>query len=191
MLDLDSAMLRVSHAWRQHEAELLGFLTHRLGNQAMAEDVLQNVFVNTICHARDFCLVDNPRAWLFQVARRCLIDDWRKTRELVELPEDLMDVPLTRAPVDELDKCLLRNLSEMTSEDREIVQACDLQDQTVREFATTHQLSLSAAKSRLLRARQRLRQALVDNCRVRFDAQGKVCCHLPREPRLGHRRNAH
>jgi len=38
-------------------------------------------------------------------------------------------------------------------------------------------MSLPAVKSRLLRARQRLRQQLVEHFQVRFDAGGKVCCH--------------
>jgi RNA polymerase sigma-70 factor (ECF subfamily) len=35
-----------------------------------------------------FCALENPRAWLFQVARHALIDAARLTKPQVELPKD-------------------------------------------------------------------------------------------------------
>jgi RNA polymerase sigma-70 factor (ECF subfamily) len=173
----------VLRAWQAHERELLMFLTHRLGDKNTAEDILQDVFLKAMRQGAHFCDIDAPRAWLFQVARTTLIDHARLTRPTFELPDDLAapDEDM-RAPVDELDACLARNLSELLPEDREILDACNLQAHTVGEFAQQHSLSLAAAKSRLLRARKRLRDALVRNCQVQFDDSGNVCCHIPRDP---------
>ena len=49
-----------------------------------------------------------------------------------------------------------------------------------REFARIHGLSLPAAKSRLLRARQRLRERIASACQVRFEADGQVAGYVPR-----------
>ena len=43
-------------------------------------------------------------------------------------------------------------------------------------------LSLPAAKSRVQRARLRLRAQLAEACQVTFDDKGKVCCFVPRPP---------
>lgn len=43
-------------------------------------------------------------------------------------------------------------------------------------------ISLPGAKSRIQRARQRLRQQLVCACQVTFDENGDVCCFVPRRP---------
>lgn len=166
-------------AWRAHEAELLGYLSRQLHDASRAQDVLQEVFLKSMRLGQGFCRLDNPRAWLYQVARTTLVDHTRSTQPWVALPDDLIaPAAEPRAPVDELDACLTRNLARLDSADCAIVQACDLQGQTVRDFAQTHDLSLSAAKSRLLRARQRLRQQLVANCGVQFDPSGLVCCHV-------------
>lgn len=168
-------------AWRLHEAELRNYLLHRLGDSYAADDLLQEVFIKSLRQGQGFCEIDNPRAWLFQVARNALTDQARSGKTYVELPDDLAAPEEEgRAPVDELDACLLRNLSEIPSEDREIIEQCDLQGVKQQAFAQTHGLSLSAAKSRLLRARQRLREALTRNCQVRFDETGRVCCHVTR-----------
>ena len=172
----------VLRAWQAHEKELLAFLVHRTGERNAAEDLLQEIFLKSMRQGRSFCTLDNPRAWLFQVARNAVIDSTRTARRVVELPDDL---PATssdaRAPVDELDACLARNLRQLDSEDQRIIEACDLNSETVRAYAEDHGLSLAAAKSRLLRARKRLRDALIRNCHVRFDESGSVCCHVPRD----------
>ncbi|WP_018914832.1 sigma factor-like helix-turn-helix DNA-binding protein [Thiomonas sp. FB-6] len=61
--------------------------------------------------------------------------------------------------------------------DRDIVQRCDLDGLTVRAYAESAGLSLPAAKARLLRARKRLRDTLVQRCGVRFDHHGSARCH--------------
>ena len=43
-------------------------------------------------------------------------------------------------------------------------------------------LSLPGAKSRVQRARQRLREQLSAACQVKFDGAGQVCCFVPRPP---------
>lgn len=176
----------VSSAWQAHEGELLGFLRHRLSDPDAADDVLQAVFVKAMRHGHGFCTLDNPRAWLFQVARNALVDRARTAHPMEPLPEgpDEVAAPPEEpvAPVDALTRCLVRSLSEISEDDATILRACDLEGQTQRAFADAHELSLSATKSRLLRARQRLRERLTTACQVRFDADGRVASHVPRPP---------
>lgn len=173
----------VLRAWGAHEAELRGFLASRAGHAGAAEDLLQEIFLKAMRQGKGFCSLDNPRAWLFQVARNALVDAARSARPNDTLSDDLpAPEPEARAPVDELDVCIARNLQALDDEDRRVLQSCDLDGRTVRAYAAELGLSLPAAKSRLLRARQRLRAALVRNCGVRFDEAGSVCCHVPAKP---------
>lgn len=170
-------------AWRQHKAELRGFLVNRAGGAAEADDLLQDVFLKALQQGKDFCQLENPRAWLFHVARNLLIDRLRLTREQVPLPDDLgADAETAIDPVDLLSHCLPRVLSELSPEDREAIQLCDVQGMTQKDYADRLGLSLPAAKSRVQRARLRLRAQLADACQVTFDETGKVCCFVPRPP---------
>lgn len=171
----------VMRAWQAHEHELRGYLRHRLDDAEAAADVLQDVFVKALRQGAAFCLVAQPRAWLFQVARNAVVDRLRTTRPTDPLPDDLSapDMP-SLAPVDALAECLGRCLSELGDEDADILRRCDLEGQTVAAYADAARLSLPAAKSRLLRARQRLRGHLSRVCQVQFDADGRVGGHVPR-----------
>jgi len=170
-------------AWRQHKAEIRSFLTNRARSSAEADDLLQEVFLKALLKGREFCQLDNPRAWLFHVARNLLVDRLRLTKEQVPLPDNLSAEPITAiAPVELLSHCLPRVLTELTTEDREAILLCDMQGVTQKDYARQLGLSLPAAKSRVQRARLRLRTQLAEACQVTFDDEGKVCCFVPRPP---------
>jgi RNA polymerase sigma-70 factor (ECF subfamily) len=59
----------LTDAWNAHEAELRGFLRHRTRDDAVADDLLQEVFLRALRRQSGLCGIDNPRVRLFQVAR--------------------------------------------------------------------------------------------------------------------------
>ena len=172
----------VQQAWREHEAELRGYLRRRLARAADADDLLQEVFLRTLRQGRDFCEIEQVRAWLFQVARNALADHLRRRREEIELPEDLAAGADERAPVETLDQCLPRVLAELSGQDREALVLCDLEGLPQEEFARRKDITLPAAKSRVQRARRRLRARLTEVCRVALDDTGQVDSFVPRTP---------
>lgn len=172
----------VFRAWELHEAELRGWLRRRLGNDADAEDQLQDLFLRALRQGERFCSVGNARAWLFEVARNAIADRLRISRQMVELPEDLIAEVAETAAIDDLTSCLPRVLSELDADDREAIVRCDLEGMTQEDFARLKGLSLPGAKSRVQRARKRLRERLTLNCKVRLGDAGQVIDFVPRPP---------
>lgn len=179
----DSPVGCLNKAWRQHEAEIRHFLVNRTGNKDDADDLLQEIFIKALRQGEDFCQLDNPRAWLFHVARNLLVDRLRLTKTQVPLPVDLSAEPEPELhAVDELSQCIPRVLSELSPADREAIVLCDLQSMTQQAYAQRLSLSLPAAKSRVQRARARMQAQLVTACQVSFNDAGEVCCFVPRPP---------
>lgn len=173
----------VTDAWEGHETELRRFLRHRTRSDAEAEDLLQEVFLRALRQKNGLCGIDNPRAWLFTTARNLLIDRLRLAREQVPLPEDLAAEPADAPPpVDGLAQCLPRALAELSPQDREAIVLCDIEGMTQQDYARHIGLSLPAAKSRVQRARSRLKAHLTEACQVSFDAAGQVEGFVPRPP---------
>ena len=169
-------------AWHRHEAELHGWLRKRLANRSDADDMLQDLFLKCIRQQDRFCEIDNARAWIFEVAHNALIDRLRMTRDQVELPAELAAIEEEVAPVDSLAACVPRVLSELSAEDREAITLCDLEGMSQQAFAELKGISLPGAKSRIQRARKRMRGQLTSACQVRFDAAGQVSDFVPRPP---------
>ena len=169
-------------AWSAHEAELRRYLRHRLADPDEADDLVHDLFLKACRQGDAFCSVHNPRAWLFEVARNTFLDHLRRHRPTLPLPPDLTVAEPDEAVIDRLAECLPRVLSELSPEDREAVSLCDLGGMTQASFAELKGLSLPGAKSRVQRARQRLREQMSAACQVKLDGAGQVCCFVPRPP---------
>ena len=181
----------LQQAWAAHQAELLRWLTHRVGEPATAQDLLQDVCVKALRQGERFCTVANARAWLFEVARNTLTDHLRRQHPSEPLPgaadtpgggmdELPAPEPEPTAVVDQLTGCLARVLTELSASDADIIRQCDLSGMRQQDYATTHGLSLPATKARLQRARQRLRQGMTLGCQIQILPGGGVVDFVPR-----------
>ena len=166
-------------AWQQHEHELYGWLLKQSGSPMDADDLLQETFLRAIRQQGKFCAIENARAWLFDVARHLVIDRSRRLRPLLPLFDELAMQQGELDAVDSLAGCLPRVLEKLAQADRDILRHCDLEGMKQADYAARSGLTLAAAKSRLLRARERLRQQLSLDCQVRLDSSGRVCCFTP------------
>ena len=169
-------------AWQTHESALRGWLIHQLHDPTLSEDLLQEVFLKALRQGKRFCALENPRAWLFEVARNTLTDHLRRRRDSIELPEDLHVDNEVPAAIDGLAQCLPRVLAELSAADRDAITCCDLDGMSQAEYAAKLGVSLPGAKSRVQRARARLKAQLASACKLRFDEAGRVCCFTPRPP---------
>ena len=65
-------------------------------------------------------------------------------------------------------------LDQLAPADREAILLTDVGDATMTEAAQRLGLSVPGAKSRVQRARSRLRKMFIDCCRVELDAAGRA-----------------
>lgn len=74
--------------YARHERPVFRFLRRSLGNDAAAQDLLQDVWLAVVRNAAAF----EPRArfttWLYGIARNRLIDHWRARRDTVSLDQE-------------------------------------------------------------------------------------------------------
>ncbi len=167
-------------AWADHEAELYRFLRARSGDEQLAEDLLQDVFLKALRQGDRFCELRQARAWLFRVTRNALADRRRTRRDHDPFDEHPAPQEEEPAPLLGLLSCLPRALSELSEADADIIRRCELEGMSQAAYAREHGLSLPGARSRMRRARRRLKAHLTEACQVRFDDEGQVCCVVPR-----------
>jgi RNA polymerase sigma-70 factor (ECF subfamily) len=113
-------------------------------------------------------------AWLFTVARHAIIDRYRKRRATTSLDAD-HEAPHTEeqnTAVTELARCLEPMLSSLTKDDRSWLVRVDRNGEAQADLAREFGLSPSTVKSKVQRARTRLRRALEQCCSIELDARG-------------------
>ncbi len=173
----------IQQAWDAHEVELRSWLLRHLNlDEDLADEFLQNVFFKAIRQGKKFCEVEKARAWLFATARNAIIDYYRVRKIQVPVPENLPDLQETPRAIDSLASCLPRALSDLGEQDADILRQCDIEGVSQVAYAKEHGLSIPGAKSRLQRARRRLRIHLTEKCQVRHDDEGTICCFVPCPP---------
>ena len=85
--------------WREARVGLRVFVAKRVGNEAEADDIVQEVFLQA--HRKIDSLKDSRRmvSWLFQIARHAIIDHYRAAARRREQPAGLAGEMETVPPV--------------------------------------------------------------------------------------------
>lgn len=156
---------------RRHWASLFRY-THRMtGDDAAAEDALQDTFVAVMEHARTFRGEGSARAWLYALARNALR---RRARRRVgepspaELSEDVESLGASAGfgcasswthSLEDREE-IERALAALGDDDREVLALVDAEGLSIEEASSSLGVSEAAIKSRLHRARLRFMAAM-------------------------------
>jgi RNA polymerase sigma-70 factor (ECF subfamily) len=148
-----------------------------LGDQQDAEDVLQNTFLNAFKHIRSFEERSSLATWLYRIAANEALMMIRKQRPETTLTDTSLedDEGEDYSPVQFVDWCCLPEDELLSSEARtrldQAIQRLperlrivfilrDLEGLSIEETSQALDLSQTAVKTRLLRARLNLREQL-------------------------------
>jgi RNA polymerase sigma-70 factor, ECF subfamily len=150
------------------QQSLRSYLRRRLHDPVQAEDLLQDIFVKALTSERAGRRINNPAGWLYAAARTTLIDHYRATGTPIEALDDNIPNP----EVDdlqlhqELSLCLRPFIEQLAPIYRDTLIASDILGETMQSLANKQEVSVSAIKSRAVRARTMLKEALLRCCGV-------------------------
>lgn len=175
---LNSMVTTTEDLWETLHDRLLRFIRARVSDETSAEDILQDVFLKI--HARIDTLRDQDRlqSWVWQIVRNALSDHYRALRPMVDLPEELAAPNEAREEDGDAARRLLPSVRAMVealpNPYREALQLTEYQGLTQQELAQRAGISLSGAKSRVQRGREKLKALLLDCCHFELDRRGGI-----------------
>jgi len=150
-----------------------------LTNQSDAEDVLQNTFLKAFLHLKEFEGRSSLSTWIYRIAANEALMLIRKRRPEIDWSDIQQDdrIDTDYSPVEFTDWCCLPEEEFLTAESRAALDQAiqhlpvtlrivfvlrDIQGLSIQETSQALELTDSAVKTRLLRARLRLREDLSD-----------------------------
>jgi RNA polymerase sigma-70 factor (ECF subfamily) len=149
-----------------YKPRILRFMHYRIRNREAAENLTTEVFLRMLQHLPGFRFQNSSfEAWLFQIARNLIVDDFRRQSirdhepideflETDELPPD--EIAAGRMRCDELREALLK----LTEAQLDVVALRFIVGLSVKDVARTLEKSESAVKSLQARGLKSLRQRL-------------------------------
>jgi RNA polymerase sigma factor (sigma-70 family) len=159
---------RVANVLVENHRAFLAFLERRVGDRALAEDLLQDAFTRNLDRLSD--LPDEALVpWFYKVLRNAAIDRHRRKgaeeRALAAFTQELADAA---QPDEEFHReicaCVGRLANTLKPEYAEVLRAVDVEETPVKTFAQTAGLTASNAGVRLFRAREALRKQVTASC---------------------------
>ncbi len=168
--------------FEEFDRGLRAFVAARVGDRDAVEDIIQDVYLKI--HSRIETLRNEDRlgAWVYAIARNAIHDYYRHespTAELTEVPY-LPDDPTDRELEQGLERSVRGMLECLSPEDREALVLTEYGGLRQRELAERLGISVSGAKSRVQRARTKLRSLLLACCHFELDRHGRVMNYYPR-----------
>ncbi len=162
---------------RPHLSDLLRLAYRFTGNRHDAEDLVQELLVRVYPRRRQLERVDNLRTWLTKILYRLYIDSWRRQRKHpVEMwdPTDALKWQQRYCEFGEegehnpdrlleqmrLQHQLLEAMTGLNEDQRSLILMHDVEGYSLPELSEIVDVPLGTLKSRLFRARARLRQYL-------------------------------
>lgn len=150
--------------------EFLAFVERRVGDRALAEDIVQDAFVKGIERGGDLRADESARAWFYRVLRNAIVDRHRRTSTANTALAAFAD-ELQRAaaePADAADRevcsCIERLIDTLPADQATALRRIELDGLAVKDFAAEAGLGESNAGVRVFRARKALRDRVARAC---------------------------
>ncbi|HTK07970.1 MAG TPA: RNA polymerase sigma factor SigZ [Ktedonobacteraceae bacterium] len=178
-----SLALTTEQVWEAFHTPLQRFICKRVPDEATAEDILQDVFLKIHQHIETLKDAKKLESWIYQIARNAIADYYRSMKPVVSLEDsDALNLP-EELPDDDVISELFPSVRAMVRslpmQDRQALILTEYQGLTQRELSERLGISFSGAKSRVQRAREKLRQSLLACCHFEVDRRGHVIDYQP------------
>lgn len=166
--------------WAELTSQVRRFVGRRLSDPHAADDVTQDVMLKVQAQLGELPPEEKLSAWVWRVARNAIVDHYRARGVRDHGSIDEAQVPdgtgadEQHEAVRELTPCLNKLIAHLPEPYRQALTLADLEGLSQQELAERAGVSLSGAKSRVQRARQQLRELILDCCDVVPDGRGGV-----------------
>lgn len=166
MMDTDGAP--VSTLLENHRA-FLAYLERRVGDRALAEDILQDAFAKVVARPDQAPADEAIVPWFYRTLRNAAIDQFRRRgaadRAYEAFARELAthDVPSAEMEA-EICACVSRLAATLKPEYAEALQVIEVRGMPVKAYAEQKGLSANNAAVRAFRAREALKKRVVESC---------------------------
>ncbi|OJJ16556.1 hypothetical protein BKI52_32085 [marine bacterium AO1-C] len=162
--------------WKKHQPELLNFIKTGTYDKATINDVLQEVGIKLYLALKKQQPIKNYQTWLFQVAKNTMVDFYREKQRHPYLQADLYsentDNETVTSDINDLLGFIIQTY--LPQEYGTPLYLGDIERVPQKIVGYILGLSLPATKSRIQRARKKLKEVLMDFFEIQQNNKGEI-----------------
>ncbi|HUR32645.1 MAG TPA: RNA polymerase sigma factor [Vicinamibacterales bacterium] len=149
--------------FERHHRPVFHFLSRTTGDPALAEDLVQEVFVRILKYRHTYDAASRFDTWLFRIARNARADHFRKRGPAVAPVDEAFEVPSREpGPAKQLEqrvdaRQLERALQQLAEEPRDLLVLARYHGLPYERIAETLGIEVGTVKVRVHRAMKQLR----------------------------------
>ena len=156
----------IAPLYERFQPRIYRFLVRMVKDGGMAEELVNEVFLDVWRGAGRFEGRSSPSSWIFSIAHNKAVSALRKRREVTLDEDDAIEIVDPAALQDEtvhrgdMRRLMKGCLDRLSPEHREVIELTYYQELSVREIAEIANVPENTVKTRMFHARKRLRTML-------------------------------
>ena len=159
----------------QFSDKLESYIRSKVQDEDLAKDILHDTFIKVIDCCKQDRKCEHPKSYVFQMANNLIYDYYRNQKKEIPVIDNDVDVETLN---DEMITCLHPMLEQLPEKYKEAVRLADVEHLPQQQVAEKLGISISGAKSRIQRGREKLKQLILSVCHVETDKYGNILrCH--------------
>lgn len=170
----EHAPSKLPRFWGEHKTRLRSYIANRVRERDAVDDILQDVFLKAHTNLHTVKSNGSITAWLYRIAANSIADYYRGQRPSEEISDELPAPESEPDYIGELASCLHPLIADLPETYRLPLMLSEIEGRTQQEVATQLGLSLSGAKSRVQRGREKLRKRIMECCDIETERGGIV-----------------
>lgn len=167
--------MRTDQIWNEFSENILRYITKVVKDEDTAKDIRQEVFIKIHLNVDKLSEVKNLNSWIFTVTKNS-INDYYRSNKNYQFTNEIPDIADNEKHYgDQHEFCCLRPfINRLPDLYKNTFVLSELRGKTHKEISNILNITVTASKSRVQRAREILKKEFVSCCNYEIGKDGKL-----------------
>lgn len=162
--------------WKDLCQELSAFINSKVKDEEVSKDILQETFLKAHMNIHKLRELSKLTSWIYQIARNNINDYYRNKKRVIQI--DDLELAIEKEPsFQNLTNCINSKIEQLPEKYQEAMVLTTFKNLKQTELAAYLGISYSGTKSRVQRAKEKLKELVTDCENIETSSKGKIVEH--------------
>lgn len=166
--------METTNIWNEFSEALKRFIYSKVNDHATADDLLQEVFIKIHLNHHQIKKQGSVKSWIFTLTNNAIKDHLKTQSKTTNRIAEIIDHENVLEEEHSSKDCILPLVKNLPPTYKDAVLLSEIKGLKQAEVAALLSISLSAAKSRIQRGRELLKQGFIECCDYKLNEFGHL-----------------